>query len=319
MKVKQARLSRFDEAPAVCRAGWYQFAPGQTHTNRCVQSRLLFWSKSGRGSIVVNGVEYCPEPHDLFLLPWNRRITFNAAEKEPMFTAHVHVVPWYRPGAKWVPDVPHETFETIFDSPDRTDLDWFDTEGVIRFRIDADQSLSRLFDYTTRWYTSSDRSELEARALGRLVVRELFRLKAMPTVATSARPDELKRLMNYVEETFHEGPTVEKMAAVIGRSRSHVLKLFRRHSGTAAKSFIVERQLREARELLLSTTLPISEVGQRVGQPDPYNFYKLFRRHVGLSPREYRNQQGPFATLPKPSVHQSEPANLGPSSESVRG
>ena len=225
-----------------------------------------------------------------------------------MFTAHVHVVPWYRPGSPWIPDVPHETFETIFDSPDRSDLNWFDLDGVIRFRIDADQSLSRLFDYTTRWYTSSDRSELEARALGRLVVRELFRLKTMPSVATSARPDELKRLMNYVEETLHEGSTVEKMAEVIGRSRSHVLKLFRRHSGTAAKAFIVERQLREARELLLSTTLPISEVGQRVGQPDPYNFYKLFRRHVGLSPREYRNQQGPFALAPKPSVHQQDPA-----------
>ena len=97
------------------------------------------------------------------------------------------------------------------------------------------------------------------------------------------------------------------MAALIGRSRSHVLKLFRRHLGISCKRYVLERQLREARELLLSTTLPVGEIGKAAGLPDPYHFSKLFRRHVGLSPREFRAQHGPFSTPPKPSVHVSSP------------
>ena len=302
--------ANFDSAPAVCRAGWYQFAPGQEHTNRRVQSRTLFWAKSGRGTITVNGVEFRPEPHDLFVLPWDRRITFRADDREPIFTSHVHVVPWYKPGAEWVADVPHETFEALHNSPVRRDENWFGVEGVVRFRIDADQPIARLIDYTTRWYTDSERNEGEARALGRLFVRELFRLKALPNhLETSELPAELMRLINFIEKSFQESPSVEQMAKMVGRSRSHVLKLFRRFTGSSAKAYVVERQLREARELLLSTTLPISTIGQRVGQPDPYNFYKLFHRHVGLSPTEYRIQNGPFATAPAPSVHQVEPVN----------
>jgi AraC-like DNA-binding protein len=90
-----------------------------------------------------------------------------------------------------------------------------------------------------------------------------------------------------------------------------VLKLFRRHLGVSAKGFVIGRQLQEARELLLSTTLPISEVGKEVGLPDPYHFSKLFRRHVGLSPREFRANHGPFSTPPKPSSHRSAAPSAG--------
>ncbi|MSU49662.1 MAG: AraC family transcriptional regulator [Opitutus sp.] len=94
------------------------------------------------------------------------------------------------------------------------------------------------------------------------------------------------------------------------RSRSHVLKLFRRHLGVSAKGYVISRQLREARELLLGTTLPVSEVGKAVGLPDPYHFSKLFRKHVGLSPREFREQHGPFSTPPKPSSHETTPPRV---------
>jgi len=75
----------------------------------------------------------------------------------------------------------------------------------------------------------------------------------------------------------------------------------------SAKRHLVDRQLREARELLLSTTLPISEIGKAVGLSDPYHSSKLFRKHVGLAPRVFRAEHGPFSTPPKPSSHQANP------------
>jgi AraC family transcriptional activator of pobA len=96
------------------------------------------------------------------------------------------------------------------------------------------------------------------------------------------------------------------LANLIGRSRSHVLKLFRRFVGMSAKRYVIERQLKAARELLLSTTLPVSEVGRSVGLTDPYHFSKLFCLHVGLSPRDFRLKHGPFPSRPKTSRHQSQ-------------
>jgi AraC family transcriptional regulator, arabinose operon regulatory protein len=281
-----------EEAPAVCRAGMFQFAAEQRFANGCVQSRGLFWCKSGRGLFEVDGVTYPIEPHDLYVLPWGRRIAYRPSAEAPMFTSHVHLVPWYRPGARWIANVPHERGEAGYDSPDRRDVAWPGIVGVVRLRMEADRPLARLIDYTVRWYLHSARDEAEARALGLLLVRELERKAANTAAPVAHRPEELERLLVHVE-----------LAALVGRSRSHVLKLFRRHLGVSAKRFVIERQLREARELLLSTTQPIVEIGKAVGLADPYHFSKLFRRYVGLSPRGFRAEHGPFSAPPKPSTH----------------
>ena len=294
-------------SPAVCRAGFFQFAAGQQFTNGCVQSRALFWCKSGRGEFVVDGIAHALEPHDLYVLPWGRRITYRPSAREPMFTAHVHLVPWYRPGAAWVPNVPHEAGEREFDSPDRRDAAWPIGGGAVRLRTQAEEPLGRLIDYTVGWFAESGRDEVEARALGLLLLREVFRAAAAPAAPTVRRPEELSRLLVHVDRGFHLAPRIEDLAAIIGRSRSHVLKLFRRHLGVSAKGHVIGRQLQEARELLLSTTLPIAEVGKAVGLADPYHFSKLFRRHVGLSPREFRAEHGPFSKPPKASSHQASP------------
>lgn len=289
----------------------FQFAAAQAFANGCVQSRGLFWCKSGRGEFEVDGVTHPLEPHDLYVLPWGRRIAYRPSAEAPMFTTHVHLVPWYRPGARWVANVPHERGEPECDSPDRRDTAWPGLAGVVRLRMEADRPLARLIDYAVRWYLNSPREEAEARALGLLLVRELQRKAARAVAPAAHRPEELERLLVHVERGFQLGPRIEEMATLVGRSRSHVLKLFRRHLGVSAKQHVIDRQLGEARELLLSTTLPIAEVGKAVGLADPYHFSKLFRRHVGLSPREFRAEHGPFSTPPKPSMHQVNPLQAG--------
>lgn len=299
-------------APAICRAGFFQFAPSQIFTNSCVQSRALFWCKSGMGAFEVNGVRHTLEPHDLYVLPWNRRITYLPSAREPMYTAHIHLVPWYRPGSPWLCNVPHEAGDAEFDSRDRRDVPWAIGNGVIRLRTEADGSLGRLIDYAVRWFLHSPREEIEARALGMLLVREIIRLAEAGVRPVVARSEELTRLLIHIDKGFHLSPRIEELALLIGRSRSHVLKLFRGHLGTSAKSYVLGRQLREARELLLSTTRPIAKVGKAVGLADPYHFSKLFRRHVGLSPREYRAKHGPFSAPPKPSQHLALPSPVAP-------
>jgi hypothetical protein len=44
----------------------------------------------------------------------------------------VRLVPWYRPGARRVANVPHEHGEPESDSPDRRDVAWPGLAGVVR-------------------------------------------------------------------------------------------------------------------------------------------------------------------------------------------
>lgn len=295
-------------APAVCRAGEFQFAGGQTHANGCVQSRGIFWCKSGHGRFRVNGEEYVLEPHDLYILPWNRSIEYFSSTRDPMFTAHVHLVPWMRPGSKWTANVPHERDEPGFNTPDRRDLPLGGSTGVTRYRLETEGSLGRLINYTTAWFRDSGRKETEGRALGVLLWGELERRMSHSAANVERRPEELNRLLLYIEHHYQTAPTVEQLAGILGRSRSHVLKLFQKHLHTSAKTYVLNRQMREARDLLLSTTTPIGEVGRSSGFEDPYHFSKIFRRMVGMSPKEFRVQDGPLPLSRTPSNHRRVPS-----------
>ena len=46
--------------------------------------------------------------------------------------------------------------------------------------------------------------------------------------------------------------------------------------------------IRHACDLLKKSTLPVGEIGQRVGYPDYFYFAKVFKKAVGGAPTEYR-------------------------------
>lgn len=292
---KMPTLAAEPGAPAVCRAGYMQFSGDRSFTNPCVQSRGFFWCKSGTGRFRVNGEEYSLNAQDLYVLPWNRTIEYLPDKADPMYTGHVHVVPFYRTGSPWVPNVPHYSGDDGFDSPDRSDMPWPNVKDVAHFRIAAGDPIALLMDYIIRSYLrGKGADEAEARHWGCLLISELIRLGSLENQQRHNFPEELLRMVAHVESSYMRSVTVSELAHMIGRSRSHVLKLFRNHLGVSAKTYIIDRQLKQACELLLSTTRSIAEVGQAVGIPDPYHFSKLFRRHRRVSPSAYRLNHGPI-------------------------
>ena len=54
--------------------------------------------------------------------------------------------------------------------------------------------------------------------------------------------------------------------------------------------YVQKTRIRNAQSLLRDTNISIQEVSYSVGIDDPLYFSKTFRKLVGLSPRDYRNQ-----------------------------
>ena len=284
-----------DLAPAICRAGYFKFSSDRSFTNHHVQSRAFFWCKSGKGRFFVNGEEFTLNPQDLYFLPWDRTISYYPDSKDPMYTGHVHLVPYYKPGSGWIPNVPHEVGDLAYNSPDRKDADWPDLDGVVQFKINAGDCIALVLDYIIRSYINTGgEDETQARRLGALLVYELLQLKSTRSEPTQHLPEELLRLVAHVNTFYMRSLTVSELADVIDRSRSHVLKLFKTHLGISPKSYIIKKQLDEACELLISTTLSIAEVGQKVGIWNPYHFSKIFRKHLHQTPSAFREIRGPI-------------------------
>jgi AraC family transcriptional regulator len=117
----------------------------------------------------------------------------------------------------------------------------------------------------------------------------LWRLAALPTVADNAPELQAAKL---IDGGLARAPTVRHLAAEVGVSADHLTRRFRARFGSSVKGYISERRLALARDLLLTTDLPVAQVAKDCGLPDLHYFNKLIRGRWGLSPRAVRAGRG---------------------------
>ena len=80
----------------------------------------------------------------------------------------------------------------------------------------------------------------------------------------------------------------ESLAATAELSLYHFARTFKQSEGTTPHTFVLERRLARARELLARTDLSLSEVAFAVGFADQSHFTRRFRQMVGVSPGQFR-------------------------------
>ena len=159
-----------------------------------------------------------------------------------------------------------------------------------------------------------DRHLLDAnlrRALG-VLVRHCPAGTADPGLTDSARREQIRPVLSYVEAHCRERVTLDEVAEVVHLSPSRVRHVFRDVSGVGFKEYATRVRLAEAKRLLLATDLSVAEVAQTVGYTNVHQFYTVFHRYFELSPAEYRRYYTPAgAAAPTPLP---EPADVDPTS-----
>ncbi len=100
----------------------------------------------------------------------------------------------------------------------------------------------------------------------------------------------MQDVLSYVEHNFQSPLTLEEVAPLFGYNSVYFGKLFTKTTGTSFKTYINNRRIREAKELLENGDRKIYEIAQLVGYSDVDYFSKKFRAAEGMSPADYRRQ-----------------------------
>ncbi len=83
---------------------------------------------------------------------------------------------------------------------------------------------------------------------------------------------------------------LEALAAHFHYSRFYFTKIYKQLTGTTPIKQFIQYKMEHACYLLDSTSLPVSQVANRLGYEDAYYFSRLFKKTVGVSPRVYRSK-----------------------------
>ena len=73
-------------------------------------------------------------------------------------------------------------------------------------------------------------------------------------------------------------------------SESHFCHQVKALLGVAPKTYVRERRIARARELLRSTPMSIEEIATALGYDEPTSFFRAFKRTTGQTPGAYRQR-----------------------------
>lgn len=100
----------------------------------------------------------------------------------------------------------------------------------------------------------------------------------------------LKKSIKYIHANYTEKIQIPYLAKLEGLSNSRYITLFSQEMGKSPSEYILELRLGRACDLLLTTDMEICLIGALSGYKDQYFFSKIFKKHIGMSPREYRKR-----------------------------
>lgn len=89
--------------------------------------------------------------------------------------------------------------------------------------------------------------------------------------------------------------TLHTLASMQNLSPGYLSTLFRRETGQTLTNYVNSKRMEHATDLLRTTALQVQTVAQYCGMADVNYFSKVFKRYVGLSPKEFRQSLQPHS------------------------
>lgn len=98
----------------------------------------------------------------------------------------------------------------------------------------------------------------------------------------------IRSIINYIDQHLSSELTLSVIAKEFHKNPSYLSNAFRKEVGDTLTRYIGKQRIQASLQYFNTTSLSVAEVANAVGIPDFGYFSKLFRRSVGVSPREYK-------------------------------
>lgn len=192
--------------------------------------------------------------------------------------------------------------------------------GAIQDLRDTPRSLDgpalALVEKIVRDYLHPESGEPDTLAISYRLSRLLLHLLGCPALpgdrrdihsGTTARDVILEKINRYVRDHLNQSVTISDIALELGYSVSHLRAVFRDRLGVSLGRYMRESRLSEAAQLLQSSELNVSAIGERCGFESLYAFSRAFRKAYGIPPRAYRQLVVEGTTPPPRAQHAPVP------------
>ncbi|MGM9616905.1 response regulator transcription factor [Butyricicoccus sp.] len=109
-------------------------------------------------------------------------------------------------------------------------------------------------------------------------------------IGSNSSASILDDILYYIDHNFSQSLKLETIAPLFGYNSSYLGKLFNQKMGQNFNTYLDHVRINEAMHLLDTTQMKVYEIAVRVGYKNVDYFHQKFKKHVGVSPAEYRKR-----------------------------
>jgi AraC family transcriptional regulator of adaptative response / methylphosphotriester-DNA alkyltransferase methyltransferase len=104
----------------------------------------------------------------------------------------------------------------------------------------------------------------------------------------SAKASLVDKAKRYIEENYAEQLTLNRIAAYLYVSPFYLQRIFKEIEKISPAQYVTRMRINRARQLLLCSSLTITQIALYVGFKNSAHFSVVFQRFVGCQPSKYR-------------------------------
>ena len=106
-------------------------------------------------------------------------------------------------------------------------------------------------------------------------------------------PRTMTVILDYISDNLNDKLLVQDIASHAGCSVPYISRLFKAETGVAISSYIMEKKIEAAENMLRFSYYTALEISNHLSFSSQSYFIKQFRRHTGLTPKEYKDTYFP--------------------------
>ena len=134
----------------------------------------------------------------------------------------------------------------------------------------------------------------EAIRISKLFLYQWHREGQLPYASMAANVDHgdgvVLKCQTWLAENYARADIITELVRVSGLTKRTFDRRFRAATGYSPLAYIQALRVEEAKQMLETGSAPVESIGREVGYEDAASFRRLFRRHAGMPPGDYRRK-----------------------------
>ncbi len=172
---------------------------------------------------------------------------------------------------------PKDIFSTLKIPP-------FESVFILKNAVFAEELLGEIETWSAMQPSQS--KHIKTALLKYLLIKCIFHQKNTETMSLTKKI--IEQAKEYIRENISSCPSNKAIAKAVGYHAYYLNSLFVDHEHITLHKYMDNIRLKKAKDLLLSSNAPVHEVAEMSGFPDASYFSRMFKKNVGLTPKQYR-------------------------------